>query len=768
MESYYNLIKINKIKKLLASDQKEEAYKLAVTIAPGKIKNVMDMITLADAFSQNKEYRKAKELFWKVYEKTGSKRALSQMLHLTIKSHEIMEAEKLLKIFEETAPDDSYRLIFRFQIERSKQASNETLIQILEQLKNEDYMEHWAYELAKLYHKAGEKEKCINECNDIILWFGEGEYVEWAKVLKGHHMGEIDITQMQQRQEEITLAKEVKIAIEGVDSFAEEYSFDGEEEDSTNDSKGRLLASGITAKNRDADLEQTEDVRIYHKKTSKYSNDLQEIKPLGTGISEKSETAETAETTQNTETAELPETTELPEITEIAEATITENTALDSETEVIKLYDAAPDSLTVHRSEQGMITGISEEESEKEKLRQQEEEQEAIEREAIRYIEELFKSQAEEEVRISSLPTAKVSEDEIVEISAGLIERTAGNETEAEESRTKETEEQDFAEVLNELERAEAEPEPVMALVTDTEFESVEERDTADMTESEVPAGSSDTKIADMNRYEQLEGRLNENGRLTNLLNEAQLSLDELFGNYTHLSSVRNQLLRTLDTIFDGRKKNLNLIITGGSHCGKTILAKRLAKMMYRFQELKTVRIAIISADKLNRLDIKSKKDQLMDCCLIIQNAGRLSKTTVDSLLEQNTEFLGHTAVILEDSRNNMNRLLRDNKDLGASYQMRIHLPNFYKAEELNGFAYDYFLERDYEITEAADRVLKELINTLHKQKNEDIIGTMNEHLRAVIEKAEKRAAKSLLELAASGKFEESDIMVIKEEDFRL
>ena len=69
-----------------------------------------------------------------------------------------------------------------------------------------------------------------------------------------------------------------------------------------------------------------------------------------------------------------------------------------------------------------------------------------------------------------------------------------------------------------------------------------------------------------MNRYEQLEGRLNENGRLTNLLNEAQLSLDELFGNYTHLSSVRNQLLRTLDTIFDGRKKNLNLIITGGSH----------------------------------------------------------------------------------------------------------------------------------------------------------------------------------------------------------
>ena len=84
-----------------------------------------------------------------------------------------------------------------------------------------------------------------------------------------------------------------------------------------------------------------------------------------------------------------------------------------------------------------------------------------------------------------------------------------------------------------------------------------------------------------------------------------------------------------------------NLIITGGSHCGKTILAKRLAKMLYRFEELKTVRIALIFAEKINRLDIIAKKDQLMDCCLIIQNAGQLSRESVDSLLSLNQEFAG-------------------------------------------------------------------------------------------------------------------------------
>ena len=104
--------------------------------------------------------------------------------------HDIQYAERFLIEYESLAPNDFYNYIFRYKIDKIKGEPYEKLIDTLETLKSIEYIEKWAYELAKLYYKADMEEECINECSDIILWFGAGSYVEKAKMLKSYYSGE--------------------------------------------------------------------------------------------------------------------------------------------------------------------------------------------------------------------------------------------------------------------------------------------------------------------------------------------------------------------------------------------------------------------------------------------------------------------------------------------------------------------------------------------------------------------------------------------------
>ncbi|MDF2878601.1 MAG: hypothetical protein K0S30_1697, partial [Clostridia bacterium] len=196
MERYENIIKIEEIRRLIDENLYTKAAKILDTMDISRIKALTDLSIIADVLTQNDRYEEAIEILLKIYNKSKTRRVLYQLVDISIRMEDLDKANEYLKLYIKLAPTDSQRFVFRYCIDKLNQESYEVLLDSLEQLKEYEYIETWAYELAKVYHKAGMKDKCVRECSDIILWFGEGAYVEKAKLLKAFYVGEINSAQI--------------------------------------------------------------------------------------------------------------------------------------------------------------------------------------------------------------------------------------------------------------------------------------------------------------------------------------------------------------------------------------------------------------------------------------------------------------------------------------------------------------------------------------------------------------------------------------------
>jgi len=190
--SYNIIVKTEEIRRRVQDGDFDSAQKILDTMVLKKVKNIADQSLFADVYTHNKRYDEAMELLYRVYKKSKTRRTLYQLLNASIGRKNIPEAEHFLKKYEKAAPNDFSIYIFRYKINKAKKEPYIILIDSLKKLKHYTYMEKWAYELAKLYYKAGMEKECIQECSDIILWFGEGSYVEKAKILKAYYSGEVD------------------------------------------------------------------------------------------------------------------------------------------------------------------------------------------------------------------------------------------------------------------------------------------------------------------------------------------------------------------------------------------------------------------------------------------------------------------------------------------------------------------------------------------------------------------------------------------------
>lgn len=192
MDKHEYIMKNNEIRICLEQKRYEEALDILETMDIGKVKVITDLSVYAEVFLQNQMYEDCKDILLRIRERTNGRRVIYQLIRLAVCMKEIDEAEYYYGEYIKVAPKDSERFILRYRIDKMKGEPVDVLIKSLERLKEHDYIEVWAYELAKLYHKAGMEEKCISECNDIILWFGDGDIVEKAKILKEMHVGKIE------------------------------------------------------------------------------------------------------------------------------------------------------------------------------------------------------------------------------------------------------------------------------------------------------------------------------------------------------------------------------------------------------------------------------------------------------------------------------------------------------------------------------------------------------------------------------------------------
>lgn len=582
MESYKTVRTLATIKEHMENGREQEAYELVCRLNAKRVKNVQDLNMMAQVCFTTGHYEEAKEINLLVYGRTSSRRALAQLVELSLKLGQAEEADKYLERYEAVASVDPTRHIYRFRILKMQKAPLEEQIYVLEKWKEEEYAERWAYELAKLYHKTGDADRCVKECNDIILWFGEGKYVEWANVLRAYHTGEVDVDTLRRYQEQVA----------------------------------------------------------------------EQVNP-----------------------EPLPENE--PEIVEPE----TVETEID-EPENVKTED-------------------TEEE-----------------------VPEYTEAEAEEDVPVADEPVAEEPGYEIKE--------------------------EQFQYTVNFV------PEETKEMFEEEAIRYMQDY-LGDFSTKHVV----DLKADANSKYQPEEG-----GVLEALLYERELRLEDLFGNFARMETVRKQIVRALDIIFDPHKKGDNLIITGGALSGKTELAKKMVKMLYRFQVLSATKVAIINADKWNKMDLAEKQDSLLECCLIIERAGELTKESVEKLLSLIPKFTGRSIVFLEGGRKDINRLLRENAELNRIFNNRIHLPEEYRPAELKGFVFDYLLGKDYEIDVYADEVLEERIRMMLRTKSENPIRDSIAIGKEGIRNAEKRAAKNLSKMAATGNYENADIMVLHKEDF--
>ncbi len=192
MGSYDIIVKTEEIRRRVQEGDFDSAQKIMDSMVLKKVKNIADLSLFADTYIQKERYDEAMELLNRVYKKSKTRRTLYQMVQTSIGMKNIEEAELYLSQYEEAAPNDFSIFIFRYKIDKAKREPYIILIDSLKKLKKYTYMEKWAYELAKLYYKAGMEKECIQECSDLILWFGEGSYVEKAKILKAYYSGEVN------------------------------------------------------------------------------------------------------------------------------------------------------------------------------------------------------------------------------------------------------------------------------------------------------------------------------------------------------------------------------------------------------------------------------------------------------------------------------------------------------------------------------------------------------------------------------------------------
>jgi len=596
MESYKTVRTLAAIKTYMENGEDQEAYDLVRQLNIKKVRSVQDLNMMAQVCSRVGGYEDAKEINLLIYERTSSRRALTQVVELSIKQGQTKDAMYFLEKYEKVAPMDPSRLIYRFRIYKMLQEPLEDQIAVLEQWKTEEYSERWAYELAKLYHKIGDAKRCVDECNDIILWFGEGKYVEWAHVLRGYHTGEVDVETLQKYQEQST----------------------------------------------EPAVQEAQKLQISEEQEESYEKEEEPIEIAGANVSEEDELSEFAEASGS-----------------------------DEETAEAETFDQGFDD-------------------------------EAVTNALISAVEEMSKQEQDKTYVSSFVPveTKEVFEEEAIRYM------------------------QDYL---------------------------------GDLSTKHVVNLKGDVD----SKYQPEEG-----GALEAMLYERELRLEDLLGNFARIEAVRKQIVRALDLIFAPNKRGNNLIITGGPASGKTELAKKIVKMLYRFQILSATRVAIVDADKLNKMDIEEKQESLSDCCLIVEHAGELTNETVGKLLALSNVSAGKSIVFLEGDRKSINGLLRDNAELNRVFNNRIHLPEEYRPAELKGFVFDYLIEKDYEIDVYADEVLEERIRMMLGAKTTNPIRDSIAIGKEGIKNAEKRAAKNLAKMAATGNYENADIMVLHKEDF--
>lgn len=689
MERYNTIVKIEEIRRLTENGEIERAVRAADTVEYERLRTVSDLSVLAEAYIRGKEFGKARRIYEKIFERSRSRRVAMQLVNLSIKLKDIEAAEEYLEEFTKIAPDDFYRYIFRYSIDKLKGEPYEVLIESLEKLKKKEYIEKWAYELAKLYHKAGMDRKCVDECSDIILWFGEGQYVDRAKALRSYYYGELDLGWL----EESRLMETQPIPPLNLALPKEPVPFV-----------------------KPAPAQPKKDERFERKMTGGYVSPIDGRRTKGAGIPASRPAPLNAQRpAAGGYSGKNPDEEPLPVI------------------DVEGLFDLpkqdSPES-GESKAAQSSVVSFTEKESAVEERRIPEdishaEKENLPEEESAAGKENL--PEDESPAKDGSLPES--------ESPAESGQREAAAARENRDSDEKEWGRESLTEELLKQER----------------------REEREKTPVQQPAGQIRTA------QEPASAQL---AMFRESLADQGLRYESLFGLHSRIPGMEEQLARTLSDTVTGEAVQYNYRIVGEKSTGKTALAKNISRYLYRTGCIATPRVALITAEKLNHINLIQKKETIADCCMIIEEAGKLNTSAAAGLAHVIRTFNGRIAVILEDTKENMDRLAAEREPLIRLFKPDIVLPG-YTPEGLAPIVTELLKEKDYHLLPGAEEALLDCLKRHREQAPEEFNLQLADKLASMAAaKADQRNEAELLKFAESGSLGKADLEGVAAKDF--
>lgn len=748
-DRYRTIVKLEDIRSLYEQEEYEQAVEIANSLSEQKIKDASDLFLLAAVYRKVGENKVAKIYLHRIYEKKCSRRVLEELMDVCLAEKNPEEASEYLASYQRIAGNDPRTLIYEYRIGRQLKRPDEELLPVLQQLKEEEYSEKYAYELAKLYHKLGMKDECMEECSDIILWFGDGTYVERARVLQAYYRGELSAADIQAEAERRIREAEERQAREIAERAAEEERRLAEE--------ARLAAEKEAAERAEAE-------RLAAEEAAAKAEDNRWIEPEDPDHDAMMNTFDVV-LTKNEETQDIPTAATGRRRTLVEDHVLAKASGLMAQVEGEEVDELAakfdmlfepvavktePDSEPMYAEDSSVLT--EESESAKERSESETEAAKPVGSEETESYEQfsLFETTEMKEVKPESETEAKAEEPES-ETEAKAEEKESETETKAEEPEN---------EAEEEIIRAVTEA--LMSEVSSTdegEPEPAEVEETKKAEETEEPA-------AVYEKPEEDASMAMPTGELADRMEARATTMEASLHAYARIPGLRKQLLRSLEVMVASRGKSYCLIIEGAAKSGKTTLGLYLIKMICGLMGIRNPRVARLEAEKLNKIRIEDKLEQLRGSFMIVEHAAQLTEETARKLVKYSDKEGILAAVILEDDVNEIKHFLKRNSDCMSAFINIIRMPQLGK-EELMAFAVDEIRSRDYEYGAEVKEILEKRAERIASTVPEgERIVTMIAYTRKALENTDRRVNQSLMSMASKGDFQNAAELVVVEADF--
>lgn len=805
MDKYEYKLKLDEIKNLMAKKQYTEAAEIADSINWRKVRNVNALMKAGDIYAQIGRYDEAKEILLMAYDRSPIGRMIIYKLaEIAIKTKEFDEAQEYYDEFVEIAPHDNLKYILRYEMNKAKGAGLDVLIQILEELKEQEYTEKWAFELAYLYHQAGRSEECINACDELILWFGDGPYVEKALELKMlyqplNRAQEDKYRQFKQRKDGI------------VEVRPEDYLESGE-----------IIKEPVQIKPVTTNAEKFNTVNLQEE----LARSMQQIM----NATEKEEVADTMqgikkiveeipylqlpqdEEAQKERFADIPTDEEIDGSLKInfqemlgedydgqMRMVVPEKSALEAQiTGQMSIQDILEEWEKTKRAAEKALQEAEQQKLESAKAKALAEAGDIMERLADvipqldagltskellekEYLGKLPEEEAGQLVanmndilqqQIDSISQANAKIDEFLaagvpgqsgEAAAGVADAMEIPEGEgiaaADEEEPAGTEE--MTELSPEEELPEiALPDDIAEEVAATESEEVLPKIQLEP-ETETEDAKPEEKLPEIAEPDLDEDNIGERKPITHLSKEQKA----IFTYFVPVSGMEPQICQAMEGSIEHLEKGIkggNILIQGARGSGKTVLATALVKAIQNEIGKPGKRVGKIDAVSLNQKNIPELLKKVAGGCLIIEKIGGISRETAVKLsLALEADDTG-ILVIAEDTREGITKAMGRDESFARRFTEKITLPIF-TSDELVSFAKSYAHELTYEIDEMAVLALYNRISNIQRLDRATTLTEVKEIVDEAIANSEKFSIKKVF---FSKKYKDDDYVILHEKDF--